>query len=73
MDVSRLTKKELRGKVAEIKRLHTKEQLMQFSDDVIELLEMDVLFEKAKTIFVYHSLPDEVNTHHLIDGKSSVR
>lgn len=37
------------------------------SKNIIQKLEQHPLFQKAKRVLLFHSLPDEVNTHDLIE------
>ena len=62
-----MDKKILRNKVRQLKSLCTSTQLAQMSISVIMNLKMNVHFQTAQTICLYNSLPDEVDTHALID------
>ncbi len=59
-------KKALRANVKALKNAHSREELIQFSTQVTASLEQLDLFRKANTVMLYHSLPDEVHTLHLI-------
>ena len=59
-------KKELRKKIALQKREFDADQLMTMSGDVIANLEQTDQFIRAKTVFIYYSMPGEVFTHDLI-------
>ena len=62
-----MTKKEIRELIRERKRQHTTEQLQSYSQSIKgALLERITKEENCQTILLYHSLPDEVNTHDLI-------
>ena len=62
-----MTKKEIRKLIRERKRQHTTEQLQSYSQSIKgALLERITKEENCQTILLYHSLPDEVNTHDLI-------
>ena len=60
-----MNKKELRKYVAGLKTLHAA-STTQASADVLSRLEAHPAFQQAHTILIYHSLPDEVNTHDFI-------
>ena len=47
-------------------RSKTAEELRQYSEKVCEAIEKNEKFQKAQTILCFWSLPDEVNTHELI-------
>lgn len=64
------TKKAYRADIRKIKASYTPQKLHKFSEDVMELLEQDPLFQSAHTIFIYHSMADEVNTHDLLNTYS---
>ena len=62
-----MTKKELRTLIRERKKQHTLEQLQAYSISITHtLLKRIEKEENCSTIFLYHSLSDEVCTHHLI-------
>lgn len=56
-------KKELRKKIAQQKSLYTPQILKIKSDAILEKLEKHPAFIKARTVLLYHSLKDEVQTH----------
>ena len=58
-------KDDLRREIRQTKRQFTPQQLEELSLPVIRRLRP--LLAEAKTIMAYYSLPDEVNTHALID------
>lgn len=62
-----MNKKELRQAIRERKRQFTQQQLDELSLSVISKLKEHPRFQKAQTILLYYSLPDEVCTHNLID------
>lgn len=64
-------KKELRKLIAERKTLHCDSTLKALSADILASLETHPVFRKAKTILLYHSLKDEVQTHEFIGKWSS--
>lgn len=49
------------------KNQHTSEELAEKSRQAIARLIANPTFQAAKTVMLYHSLPDEVNTHLLIE------
>ena len=60
-----MCKADLRRQIQQIKRQFTPQQLEELSLLVISSLRP--LLAEAQTIMAYYSLPDEVNTHALID------
>lgn len=62
-----MDKKTLRGEVRRLKLLYTSTQLAQMSASVIQKLKLNTHFQTAQTICIYNSLPDEVDTHALIE------
>ncbi|MBO5749424.1 MAG: 5-formyltetrahydrofolate cyclo-ligase [Bacteroidaceae bacterium] len=62
-----MDKKILRNKVRQLKSLCTSTQLVQMSISAIQKLKLNTRFQTARTICLYNSLPDEVDTHTLID------
>ena len=58
-------KDDLRRQIQQIKQQFTPQQLEELSLPVISRLKP--LLAEAQSIMAYYSLPDEVNTHHLID------
>jgi 5-formyltetrahydrofolate cyclo-ligase len=62
-----MNKQTLRQLIRERKRQHTAEALGGFSQSITRsLLERIENEDGIRTILLYHSLPDEVNTHNLI-------
>lgn len=59
-------KRALRKHVAELKSNYTNEELLCFSEQVMNKLEQLEIFLQAKTVFIYYSMPQEVHTHDLI-------
>ena len=57
----------IRKKIATLKKSFSKEELKAFSEEVIDSLVALDEFQKATCIFCYYSLPDEVDTHALIE------
>lgn len=62
-----ISKKELRQSVRIKVRALTEEQKICDSEKVLHKLECNSFFKKAKTVLLFYSLPDEVNTHNFID------
>lgn len=59
-------KQALRAFIREQKRMHSAEELKQFSDKICQTLEQLPIFEESKVILLYHALPDEVQTRTLL-------
>lgn len=62
-----LTKAELRQEIRNRKRQFSQEDLGELSLDVLSRLLQHPGLQKAHTLLLYYSLPDEVNTHEMID------
>ena len=62
-----MQKKELRQEIRNRKRQFTEEQLRELSLPVINKLLAHPRVNNATTLMLYHSMPDEVYTHELID------
>lgn len=62
-----MNKKELRKIIAQKKKECSHEQLKVWSEKLLNKLEHHPAFIKAKTILLYYSLPDEVQTHDFIE------
>ena len=58
-------KEKLRRQIRQMKRQFTPQQLEELSLPIVARLK--VRLTKAQTILAYYSLPDEVNTHLLLD------
>lgn len=61
-----MTKAELRKHIRQLKALN-QESALADSYLIIQALEADMHFQNAKTVLLYYSLCDEVNTHAFID------
>lgn len=61
-----LKKKALRKKVADLKSTFTEKELLNLSEEVISTLNLVDVFQNAKIVLAYYSMPDEVDTHRLI-------
>jgi 5-formyltetrahydrofolate cyclo-ligase len=60
-----MRKDELRRHIRQLKRQYSPQQLEEMSLPIIARLKSRLA--EAKTILAYYSLPDEVNTHQLLD------
>lgn len=65
------SKKELRMAVKKRVKAMTDEEKQVESEKLMEILENDSHFKEAKTVLLFHSLPDEVCTHKLIEKYAS--
>ena len=61
-----MTKAELRKHIKQLKALH-QDTIASDSERIMQLLASDTHFLAAKTVLLYHSLSDEVNTHQFIE------
>ncbi len=59
-------KKKVRKEIVEIKKSYSEKELRDLSDEVISTLELTEVFQNAKVVLAYYSMPDEVCTHELI-------
>ena len=62
-----MDKKELRQFIRNKKRQYSSSQLEELSLSVLSRLNGNEHLQRAETILMYYSLPDEVNTHAYID------
>jgi len=62
-----MDKSELRKEIRHRKRQFTQAQLGELSLSAISLLHNHPKVKAAHTLLLYHSLPDEVNTHEWLD------
>lgn len=62
MEKKQLAKNKIRSEVADLKRKLSKEEFNYRSEEVLSTLEITGVFQQAKTIFIYNSLRDEVQT-----------
>ncbi|MBP8934817.1 MAG: 5-formyltetrahydrofolate cyclo-ligase [Prevotella sp.] len=62
-----MLKAELRKDIRERKRQFTSQKLSELSLMLISKLLDNDKIKKAKTILMYYSMPDEVNTHQVVD------
>ena len=63
-----MTKQELRKEIRNRKRQFTGEELRELSFALIQRLLSHPRLKEAHTIMLYYSLPDEVDTHTLVDS-----
>lgn len=63
-----MQKKELRKLIRQRKAEHTAEEKAEMSARICRQVLTDPHWAKAKTVFLYHALPDEVDTAILIDA-----
>ena len=61
------TKRILRQSIRTIKASYSREELEALSVSMLQRLELHPVFVEARTVLLYHSLPDEVTTHAFID------
>ena len=66
-----MCKSEMRKKMKQRKAACSKEELAALSAAVISHLESLEVWKKAQVVLLYHSLPDEVDTHALISRCST--
>lgn len=60
-------KKQLRKEISRRKKAASEADLSQWSHRILSQIESHPLFRKASTLLMYHSLPDEVQTHDFIE------
>ncbi len=65
------TKAELRKAVKTRVKKMTDDEKKAESEKVMEVLENEAHFKEAKTVLLFHSLPDEICTHQLIEKYAS--
>lgn len=61
-----MTKNELRRDMRRLKQSYAADELRVLSAVAVARLEEHHLFRNATTVLLYHSLPDEVDTHALV-------
>lgn len=66
MEKIQIAKDKLRKEVSIIKNKLSKEELICKSEEVLSVVEITGVFQNAKSIFIYNSLSDEVNTSSFI-------
>lgn len=62
-----MDKKELRLHIKNLKKQHSKEALKEQSELILNKLEENNLFIESKTVMLYSSLSDEVQTHDFLE------
>lgn len=62
-----MNKNELRKLIAQNKKLYSTEQKDAWSSSLLNKLEGHPAFREAKTILLYYSLPDEVQTRQFVE------
>lgn len=62
-----MLKAELRHLIRQRKQAFSRQQLEEWSLDIMGRLKEEPHFRQANTILLYHALPDEVNTSSLLD------
>ena len=62
-----MKKSELRKVIAQKKKNCSHEQLKEWSSSLLKKLEVHPAFVRAKTVLLYYSLPDEVQTHDFVE------
>ncbi len=60
-------KRQLRQSIRATKASYSRAELEALSVSVLQRLEQHHRFAEARTVLLYHSLPDEVDTHGFID------
>lgn len=68
-----MDKKTLRQHIRALKKEHSTEQLQSQSERIIQKLEVHPLFQKAESVMLYASLPDEVHTLSFIEKWKSMK
>ena len=62
-----MNKQELRAHIKALKKQHTKEQLLEQSEQIMAKLERHPDFIKAERVMLYSALPDEVQTRAFLE------
>lgn len=68
-----MKKKRLRKEIELLKSNYNKDALNELSTEIVHLLKSQDQFINSKVILLYHSLPDEVDTHELIDNLAQTK
>ena len=61
------TKQSIRSEITRKKKQHPREELSKLSLRLLNQLEQHPLFRDARTVLLYYSLPDEVQTHGFVE------
>lgn len=70
MNSTKTKKNKIREEIKQLKSSFTLEDLSKKSEEVISVLEILGIFQEAKNVFIYNSLPTEVDTSSLINNWS---
>jgi len=62
-----MEKRSLRNLIRQRKKQHSSGELSRMSADIVKKLLRDKHLQEAGTVLAYYSLPDEVDTHALVD------
>ncbi len=65
-NIQQQAKSKLRKEISLLKNKYTPEELSTHSEEVLSVLEITGVFQAAKTVFIYNSLSDEVQTSNFI-------
>ena len=68
-----MEKKELRAIVRRLKKDLTDEMKLEQSRKVFGIIEQLPVFQQAQKVLLYHSLPDELPTHHVIRAWAKIK
>ena len=60
-------KAQIRSEIAQKKKQYTREELSRLSLRLLNQLEQHPRFQHARTVLLYYSLPDEVQTHGFVE------
>lgn len=61
-----MDKREIRKKINTMRRMLSEAEKISAAADVFERLEQTAAFIMADKVLMYHSLPDELSTHHFL-------
>lgn len=67
-----MNKQTLRTHIRALKRQHTEAELLRFSEELRHTILAHPKAKEVTTILAYHSLPDEVSTHHLLNDLTAL-
>lgn len=67
MEVLKQKKDKLRKDISSLKLQFTERELLEKSEEVFSVVELTGVFQDAKRIFIYYSLPGEVSTLNFIE------
>ena len=66
-------KKELRKWIRQEKMKYSASTLKELSVDILKRLEQLTAFQDAQTVFLYHSMKDEVHTHEFVNKWAEIK